>query len=140
MAFKRSGVRLPYAPPEKDANLDTKVSVFSCLEKPCTTGLFSFCWVHGRSFPSILWVQNAPYVGFPLFHPYGWVHDKTADGCEDGSRLILGAHEVLKEFRSSCCILSFHFFVFKMYCSPANMDSPICFFDGKDGGSMLYLF
>ena len=67
--------------PEQDANLDTKVSVFSLPEKPCAAGLFSFGWVHGKSFPPILWVQKASYVDFPLFHSSGWVHDKTAAGC-----------------------------------------------------------
>ncbi|MGN1368200.1 MAG: hypothetical protein ACI4WX_04985, partial [Aristaeellaceae bacterium] len=44
--------------------------------------------------PPILWVQKASYVGFPLFCPSGWVHDKTAAGCLAGSRFILGAYEV----------------------------------------------
>ena len=65
------------------SNLDTKVSVFSLPGKPCTAGLFSICWVHGKSFPPILWVQKASYVDFPLFHSSGWVHDKTAAGCLD---------------------------------------------------------
>ena len=60
-------------------------------EKPCATGLFSFGWVHGKSFPPILWAQMASYVGFPLLSSSGWVHNKTAAGCLVGNRFILGA-------------------------------------------------
>ena len=84
-------VQVPSTAPQKDANLDTKVSVFSLSEKPCTARLFSICWVHGKSFPPILWVQKASYVGFPLFRSSGWVHEKTATACRAGSRFILGA-------------------------------------------------
>ena len=38
-AGNRTWVRIPSSPPEKDANLDTKVSVFSLPGKPCAAGL-----------------------------------------------------------------------------------------------------
>lgn len=52
-----------------------------------------FGWVHGTSFPPIVWVQKASHVAFPLFSSSGWVHDKTAAACRAGSRFILGAYE-----------------------------------------------
>ena len=83
----------------KDADLDTKVSVFSLPEKPCGAGLFPFGWVHEMSFPPVLWAQKASYAGFPLLWYSGWVHDKTAAVFRAGSRFILGAYEVFLKYR-----------------------------------------
>ena len=60
-------VRIPNSPPQKDADLDTKVSVFSLPEKPCTAGLFSICWVHGKSFPPIFGCKRRLMLISPCF-------------------------------------------------------------------------
>ena len=44
-------------------------------------------------------VAKSRYAGFPMFHPSGWVHDKTAAGCWAGSRFILGAYAEFLFFR-----------------------------------------
>ena len=98
-------VRIPNSPPEKNADLDTKVSVFSLPGKPYRTRLFIVPWM--QTHPALLWqvgagcvflcyywhieilwlssgckISGSDWLPFNYVHPrrppfYCWVHDKT---------------------------------------------------------------